>query len=108
MFDPFACYLQHQLTRRSATNINNKKQTHILASTGIEHDLDSPQEWETENSMEFQQQKCQVLKITSKMRVTASKYEIPNTIREEAFSAIYLGITVTNNLTWKEYIANIC
>ena len=83
--------------------IRDRKDADIL-----QHDLNQLQKWEEENSMEFHPKKCQVLKITNKKKVNPAKYSIHDTTLQEVNQAKYLGVTITNKLTWKEHVSDSC
>ena len=56
--------------------------------------------------MELYPDKCEFLRITNKTRLISSKYYIHNTEIEEKKSAKYLGLTIDNNLRWKDQYIN--
>ena len=57
--------------------------------------------------MEFHPQKCQLLRITNKLKVIKHQYFIHNVILEETESAKYLGVTIDSRLKWKTHYNNI-
>ena len=57
--------------------------------------------------MKFNPSKCQVIQITKRKTVIPTKYVLHNTTLETVTSAKYLGITISNNLTWNTHIDNI-
>ena len=63
----------------------------------------SKQQWETKWKMEFHPEKCQLLTITNKKKVTKFSYNIHNVILEETTSAKYLGVVIDNRLKWKDH-----
>ena len=82
--------------------INSNQDQNILQS-----DLNTLQDWESKNKMEFHPDKCKILKITNKINPLHAKYDIHNTILEEVNSAKYLGITIDRNLSWKDHCSSI-
>ena len=58
--------------------------------------------------MEFHPQKCQVLTITKKRTNIQKDYSIHNIKLERKNSAKYLGVTIDDQINWKEHITNTC
>lgn len=58
--------------------------------------------------MQFNPSKCQVLHITKRKSIIDTKYTLHNTLLESVPSAKYLGVTISNDLTWQKHIDNIC
>ena len=54
--------------------------------------------------MEFHPAKCNVLRITRKKNRITFPYTLHGHVLEEVASAKYLGITMTNDMTWNEHI----
>ena len=73
----------------------------------LQQDLDTLQEWEAENKMEFHPGKCLVLRITNKLKPLLFDYKIHNTILSITNSAKYLGVTIDSNLNWNQHVNNI-
>ena len=76
-------------------------------SSVLQQDLNRLQQWETKWDMKFNPSKCQVIHITKRKTVIPTKYTLHNTILESVTSAKYLGITISNDLTWNTHINNI-
>ena len=51
--------------------------------------------------------KCEHLTISNKRLPLNSEYKIGNTAINKVASAKYLGVTITQNLSWKEHITKI-
>ena len=56
--------------------------------------------------MEFHPNKCKFLRIINKTKVVSSKYYIHGTATEGKKSAKYLGVSIDNNLRWKDHYVN--
>jgi hypothetical protein len=69
----------------------------------LQKDLDSLQIWEKTWKMEFHPGKCQLLKITNKIRPSIFHYKIHNQTILETNAAKYLGVVIDNKLTWKPH-----
>ena len=69
----------------------------------LQKDLDSLQIWEKTWKMEFHPGKCQLLKITNKIRPSIFQYKIHNQTISETNAAKYLGVVIDNKLTWKPH-----
>ena len=73
----------------------------------LQKDLDSLQDWEKEWQMEFNADKCEVIRITSKKNPIIYSYRIHQTALRSTDQAKYLGVTITPELSWKCHIDNI-
>ena len=73
----------------------------------LQKDLDSLQDWEKEWQMEFNADKCEVIRITSKKNPIIYSCKIHQTALRSTDQAKYLGVTITPNLSWKCHIDNI-
>ena len=81
-----------------------KNQTDAQA---LQEDLDSLQVWEREWQMEFNADKCEVIRITTKKNPIIYNYQIHQTTLQSTEQAKYLGVTITPELSWKCHIDNI-
>ena len=68
----------------------------------LQKDLDTLQDWETLWKMEFHPGKCQVLRITNKIKFLKGNYFIHNTLLQEQKSAKYLGVVIDSHLNWSD------
>ena len=72
----------------------------------LKKDIDSLQDWEKEWQMEFNADKCEVIRITSKKNPIIYSYKIHQTALRSTDQAKYLGVTITPDLSWKCHIDN--
>ena len=74
-----------------------------------QNDIDRLGSWATKWDMRFQPVKCNMMQLTKKLihKVQAS-YTLERTVLENLESIKYLGVTITNDLTWNTHIINIC
>ena len=84
-------------------SINSKSDCEIL-----QKDLNNLQQWERENLMHFHPDKCQLITITNKKRTINFDYTIHNQIIEKTNQAKYLGIHLSNNLSFNYHIDSVC
>ena len=73
----------------------------------LQVDLDNLVNWETAWSMEFHPEKCKLLRVTNKRKVTAGSYQIHNHDLEQVKKAKYLGVTLDEKLSWKHHVAAV-
>ena len=70
----------------------------------LQDDLKSLEQWEQDWLMEFHPAKCNVLRITKKKTRISYPYTLHGQVLEEVSSAKYLGITISNDITWTKHI----
>ena len=73
----------------------------------LQQDLDSLSHWAQQWQMTFNASKCLHLTITHQTSPLPSQYSISNHAIQQVTSAKYLGITITNTLSWSEHITKI-
>ena len=73
----------------------------------LQADLNSLSQWAQKWQMIFNASKCAHLTITHKLSSFPSKYYICNCAIQQVNSTKYLGVTITNNLSWSEHITKI-
>ena len=56
--------------------------------------------------MEFNPDKCEVIRITNKKTVITTDYIIHGQLLKTTNKAKYLGVTIDNKLTWAAHIQN--
>ena len=66
----------------------------------LQTDLACLEQWEKMWDMQFNPSKCQVLHITRKVKPLNTKYILHNVELESASAAKYLGVTISNDLSW--------
>ena len=57
--------------------------------------------------MEFHPKKCQVIRITNKIKPIINSYSIYGVVLEVFNSVKYLGVTIDSNLNWKDHCNNV-
>ena len=73
----------------------------------LQDDLKRLEKWEEDWQMEFHPAKCNVLRITRKKNRITFPYTLHGHVLEEVASAKYLGITMTNDMTWNEHVGKM-
>ena len=70
----------------------------------LQQDLQKLQDWESDWLMSFHPGKCQVLNVTRKRSPIHFSYSIHGVILQIVDSAKYLGLNLTNSLSWNDHI----
>jgi hypothetical protein len=70
----------------------------------LQEDLKSLEKWEKEWQMEFHPDKCNVLRITRKNTKIIFPYTLHSHVLAEVTSAKYLGVTISDDMTWSNHI----
>ena len=71
----------------------------------LQEDLDALEEWETKWQMKFHPEKCQVIRININKRFERqSTYRLHGHTLEVVDSGKYLGVHLTNDLTWHKHV----
>ena len=73
----------------------------------LQNDLNNLETWERSWQMEFNPDKCEVLRVSRKRNPIIFPYKLHNMELISASSAKYLGITITKDLNWSKHIENI-
>ena len=73
----------------------------------LQKDLNNLAKWEKRWQMQFHPDKCQVLRITNKRNPIIFNYTLHDHILATVTQANYLGVTITNDLNWKQHVENI-
>ena len=76
-------------------------------SIELQKDLDTLQEWEVKNKMEFHPDKCQLLRVTNKRKPIAADYTIHSQKILKSDSVKYLGVTIDSKLAWSDHYNKI-
>ncbi|KAK3106442.1 hypothetical protein FSP39_020186 [Pinctada imbricata] len=73
----------------------------------LQTDLDNLHTWELSWNMEFNPSKCQVIQISRSRKPLQTSYTLHGQTLQTTTDAKYLGITLTNKLTWDTHVNNI-
>ena len=71
----------------------------------LQKDLQELEKWANLWGMQFNAKKCYILSIRQK---TSFFYELDKTTLKQVNTNPYLGLTISENLTWETHINNIC
>ena len=73
----------------------------------LQNDLLSLEKWEKMWDMNFNPSKCQVLHVTRLKTPIETKYFLHDTMLDSLSSGKYLGVTISDYLSWSTHIDNI-
>lgn len=76
----------------------------IQDSIALQEDLDRLQKWEEDWQMSFNPSKCEVIRFSRKRNPTSASYSIHGQILTVAKTGRYLGVTLSEDLSWKPHV----
>ena len=74
----------------------------------LQEDLDRLVKWAETWQMKFNPSKCYVLRVTRKKKPIMYPYTMMGVTLEAATHQTYLGVEITNDLSWNTHIKKIC
>ena len=74
--------------------------------TILQEDLRKLQEWERKWQMQFNADKCEVLRITKKKNPAICNYSLHDQHLQTVKQAKYLGATISSDLSWNQHVDN--
>ncbi|KAL4226412.1 hypothetical protein ACF0H5_014395 [Mactra antiquata] len=79
----------------------------INDSISLQKDLQELEKWEKTWSMEFNPDKCEILRITRKKAPLIYPYKLHNIELKSTSQSKYLGVTISSDMNWSKHINNI-
>ena len=70
----------------------------------LQNDLLSLEKWKKMLDMNFNPSKCQILYVTRLKTSIETKYFLHDTMLDSVLSAKYLGVTISDDLSWSTHI----
>ena len=78
-----------------------------IDSQELQKDLNSLMKWECDWQMNFNPKKCFVMRLTHARHMTRFNYILGHKSLQETDNHPYLGVHITNDLTWNKHIHQI-
>ena len=72
----------------------------------LQEDLHQLELWEEKWQMQFNADKCEVIRITKKRKPITGSYTIRNQQLQTVNNAKYLGATISSDLSWNQHVNN--
>ena len=73
----------------------------------LQDDLDTLVDWQNTWQMSFNPKKCHTMRLTHSKKPKLYDYKLGDSILQETKSHSYLGVTLTNDLTWNNHIIQV-
>ena len=73
----------------------------------LQRDLNHLVTWSQTWGMKFNIKKCNVMSVTNKRRPSTFTYRMEDTPLERVTETLYLGVTISSNLSWKSQVNRI-
>ena len=73
----------------------------------LQADLDTLTAWQNDWQMEFNASKCYVLRVTHARTPHHFTYNLNNTKLQETTSHTYLGVNISQDLSWNSHVNNV-
>jgi len=77
------------------------------SAESLQQDLHLLEQWEQDWAMEFNPDKCEILRIHRKRKPILFPYRLHDTLLKSANQSKYLGVTISKDLSWAPHINNI-
>ena len=101
---PISGHVEESETARKlqlyATSIKTSVSTRLLIILILQDDLITLEKWQNDWQMSFNVKKCFIMRITHVRNPKIFDYKLGECILEETNSHPYLGVNITNNLSW--------
>ena len=72
----------------------------------LQEDLRKLELWEHKWQMQFNADKCEVIRITNKRNPTICNYRVHDQHLQTVKQAKYLGATISSDLSWNQHVDN--
>ena len=73
-------------------------------SNKLQEDLSALEKWESDWQMSFRPKKCTTIRVTRKKWPLNTKYQLHGYTLEVVDGGKYLGIHISNDLSWREHV----
>ena len=111
LFLAFINYLPASLTSKARLFADDCLIYRSISSTtdaeALQADLNSLHQWSSKWQMKFNVDKCHTMRITLRRNIIDTKYHLGESTLSMVSEYPYLGLTLTNNLSWQCHIKGI-
>ena len=74
----------------------------------LQEDIDKLGSWARKWGMRFQPVKCNTMEISRKRSKVRTSYTLEGSVLEYVSNVKYLGVTISDNLSWDSHVAAVC
>ena len=81
--------------------------SNITDSTELQKDLDRLHQWSVSWQMQFNVDKCHLMRFTRRRNITDTQYQLGGSQLSSVTEYSYLGLTFSNDMSWQKHIDKV-